>query len=185
MRFTLYPIALLISAVFLAATLATGWLLPASHHVLHWRCQTHHVACLMLGDVLMAVIQLSGDSLIQGGGCKAIGKFSYFFMKQIKYFVFLNGYIYAVEETFSPLVKISHLHSANVICYFYKIFFKFENILCIKLKNVFTLIYTEEENNTYRYIKFVWKWGFLPPPQKFYKSFLETFLFCFAHCLSH
>ncbi|XP_076302332.1 putative G-protein coupled receptor Mth-like 1 [Lasioglossum baleicum] len=70
-RFTLYPVGFIISAVFLAATLAAGWLLPASHHVLHWRCQTHHVTCLMLGDLLMAIIQLAGDSL-HGGSCKAI-----------------------------------------------------------------------------------------------------------------
>ncbi|KMQ96927.1 putative g-protein coupled receptor mth-like 1-like protein, partial [Lasius niger] len=70
-RFTLYPVGFIISAVFLAATLAAGWLLPASHHVLHWRCQTHHVACLMMGDILMAIIQLAGDSL-HGASCKAL-----------------------------------------------------------------------------------------------------------------
>ncbi|KAI4473863.1 hypothetical protein M0802_015909 [Mischocyttarus mexicanus] len=68
-RLTLYPVGFIISAVFLAATLAAGWLLPASHHVLHWRCQTHHVVCLMLGDILMAIIQLAGDSL-HGASCK-------------------------------------------------------------------------------------------------------------------
>lgn len=72
-RFTLYPVGFIISAVFLAATLAAGWLLPTSHHVLHWRCQTHHVACLMLGDILMAIIQLAGDSL-HDGSCKAVGE---------------------------------------------------------------------------------------------------------------
>jgi G protein-coupled receptor Mth (Methuselah protein) len=66
-------VGFIISAVFLAATLAAGWLLPASHHVLHWRCQTHHVACLMLGDILMAIIQLAGDSL-HGISCKAVGE---------------------------------------------------------------------------------------------------------------
>lgn len=72
-RFTLYPVGFIISVVFLAATLAAGWLLPASHHVLHWRCQTHHVTCLMLGDLLMAIIQLAGDSL-HGVSCKALGE---------------------------------------------------------------------------------------------------------------
>lgn len=62
-RFTLYPVGFIISAIFLAATLATGFLLPASHHVLHWRCQTYHVACLMVGDITMAAIQLAGNSL--------------------------------------------------------------------------------------------------------------------------
>ncbi|CAB0040872.1 unnamed protein product, partial [Trichogramma brassicae] len=70
-RFTLYPVGFIISAVFLAATLATSWLLPASHHVLHWRCQTHHVACLMLGDIAMAIIQLGGTSL-QGEFCRIL-----------------------------------------------------------------------------------------------------------------
>ncbi|XP_057657247.1 probable G-protein coupled receptor Mth-like 1 [Diorhabda carinulata] len=59
-RFTLYPIGLAISAIFLAATLAAGSLLPASHHVLHWRCQTNHVACLLVGDVLLCITHLSG-----------------------------------------------------------------------------------------------------------------------------
>lgn len=75
-RFILYPTGLLISSVFLAATLGAGWLLPASHHLLHWRCQTHHVACLMLGDICMAVIQLAGDSLLQRPEyCRAIGRY--------------------------------------------------------------------------------------------------------------
>lgn len=73
-RFTLYPLGFIVSAIFLAATLAAGWLLPASHHVLHWRCQTHHVACLMVGDLFMAIIQLAGDSL-EGELCKALGEF--------------------------------------------------------------------------------------------------------------
>ncbi|KOC70837.1 putative G-protein coupled receptor Mth-like 1 [Habropoda laboriosa] len=73
-RFTLYPVGFIISAVFLAATLAAGWLLPASHHVLHWRCQTHHVACLMLGDLLMAIIQLGHHTALHGGSCKALGE---------------------------------------------------------------------------------------------------------------
>ncbi|XP_078045443.1 adhesion G-protein coupled receptor methuselah-like 1 [Augochlora pura] len=70
-RFTLYPVGFIISAWFLAATLAAGCLLPVSHHVLHWRCQTHHVACLMLGDILMAIIQLAGVSPL-GGSCKVL-----------------------------------------------------------------------------------------------------------------
>lgn len=63
LRFTLYPIGLALSAVFLAATLVAGSLLPASHHVLHWRCQTNHVACLLLGDVLLCIVQLSADTM--------------------------------------------------------------------------------------------------------------------------
>ncbi|KAJ8917862.1 hypothetical protein NQ315_010775 [Exocentrus adspersus] len=71
-RFTIYPIGLALSAVFLAATLAAGSLLPASHHVLHWRCQTNHVVCLLVGDVLLCITHLSGR--IEYGPCFAIGE---------------------------------------------------------------------------------------------------------------
>jgi G protein-coupled receptor Mth (Methuselah protein) len=73
LRFTLYPAGLAISAFFLAATLATGCLLPKAHHALHWRCQTCHVACLLVGDVLLATVQLSGPAL-PPQACKIIGK---------------------------------------------------------------------------------------------------------------
>ncbi|KAK0074533.1 hypothetical protein PV325_008185, partial [Microctonus aethiopoides] len=69
--FMIYPVSIIISAIFLAITLATSCLLPASHHVLHWRCQTHYIVCLMLGDLLMAVIQLASGSLTSGI-CKPI-----------------------------------------------------------------------------------------------------------------
>lgn len=87
-RFTLYPVGFIISAVFLAATLAAGWLLPTSHHVLHWRCQTHHVACLMMGDILMAIIQLAGDSL-HGASCKALGESLslYLYYRLVNFFI--------------------------------------------------------------------------------------------------
>lgn len=94
-RFTLYPVGFIISAVFLAATLAAGWLLPTSHHVLHWRCQTHHVACLMLGDILMAIIQLAGDSL-HDGSCKALGE-------SPAYYCLVNVFIAAfLSRSFTP-----------------------------------------------------------------------------------
>lgn len=99
-RFTLYPVGFIISAVFLAATLAAGWLLPASHHVLHWRCQTHHVACLMLGDLLMAIIQLAGDSL-QGGSCKAVAIMAHFFF--LAAFFWLNTMCFNIWWTFRDL----------------------------------------------------------------------------------
>nr|CAD7567476.1 unnamed protein product [Timema californicum] len=60
LRFSLYPAGLLVSCVFLAATLAAGCLLPASHHAIHWRCQTCHVACLLAGYLLLAIVQLGG-----------------------------------------------------------------------------------------------------------------------------
>ncbi|KAH1000296.1 hypothetical protein HUJ04_000214 [Dendroctonus ponderosae] len=60
LKLTIYPIGLAVSAIFLAATLAAGSLLPSSHHVLHWRCQTNHVACLLVGDVLLCITQIAG-----------------------------------------------------------------------------------------------------------------------------
>ncbi|KAK2585323.1 hypothetical protein KPH14_010005 [Odynerus spinipes] len=99
-RLTLYPVGFIISAVFLAATLVAGWLLPASHHVLHWRCQTHHVACLMLGDLLMAIIQLAGDSL-HGGSCKALAIMAHFFF--LAAFFWLNTMCFNIWWTFRDL----------------------------------------------------------------------------------
>ncbi|RVE42280.1 hypothetical protein evm_013067 [Chilo suppressalis] len=61
LRHALYGAGLAVGAAFLAATLAAGFALPAAHHALHWRCQTHYVAALMLGDVLLAATQLAGD----------------------------------------------------------------------------------------------------------------------------
>ncbi|XP_076232667.1 adhesion G-protein coupled receptor methuselah-like 1 [Calliopsis andreniformis] len=99
-RFTLYPAGFIISVVFLAATLAAGLLLPASHHVLHWRCQTHHVACLMFGDLLMAIIQLAGDSL-EGGSCKVLAIMAHFFF--LAAFFWLNTMCFNIWWTFRDL----------------------------------------------------------------------------------
>lgn len=71
----LYSIGLLISVIFLLATLATGFILPSNHHVLHWRCQTFYVGCLLVGDLLLAINQIFGAD-ISGFPCFAIGKFA-------------------------------------------------------------------------------------------------------------
>lgn len=66
---------LLISVVFLIATLASGFLLPTNHHVLHWRCQTYYVSCLIVGDILLAIVQLSGNAIkVKSAECVSIGK---------------------------------------------------------------------------------------------------------------
>lgn len=72
-RFLIYSIALIISVIFLSLTLAIGFLLPSNHHVLHCRCQTYYVGCLLIGDGLLAINQLAG-SLITGIPCLVIGK---------------------------------------------------------------------------------------------------------------
>ncbi|XP_051159125.1 probable G-protein coupled receptor Mth-like 1 [Leptopilina boulardi] len=99
-RFTLYALGFIVSAIFLAATLAAGWLLPASHHVLHWRCQTHHVACLMVGDIFMAIIQLAGNSL-KGVLCKAFAIMAHFSF--LAAFFWLNTMCFNIWWTFRDL----------------------------------------------------------------------------------
>jgi G protein-coupled receptor Mth (Methuselah protein) len=78
-RLTLYPAGLAISAFFLAATLATGFLLPKAHHALHWRCQTCHVACLLVADVMLAVVQFAGRS-IPDNFCVIMGEIAQLFI---------------------------------------------------------------------------------------------------------
>ena len=75
-RLQIYAIGLLISVIFLVATLAAGYLVPSNHHVLHWRCQTHYVMCLLVGDFLLAVTQLAGNTIAQPT-CTIIGKCYY------------------------------------------------------------------------------------------------------------
>lgn len=73
LRHALYGAGLAVGALFLAATLAAGFALPAAHHALHWRCQTHYVAALMLGDALLAGTQLAGDA-VPPTLCRALGE---------------------------------------------------------------------------------------------------------------
>jgi len=75
-RLTLYPAGLAISAFFLAATLATSFLLPKAHHALHWRCQTCHVACLLIADIVLAAVQFSGRSIPEEA-CVTMGEHNF------------------------------------------------------------------------------------------------------------
>lgn len=72
-QYVLYSIGLLISVIFLSATLAAGFMMPSNHHVLHWRCQTYYIACLLVGDLLLAISQIFGKT-IRGAPCIGIGK---------------------------------------------------------------------------------------------------------------
>ncbi|CAD6219704.1 GSCOCG00011523001-RA-CDS [Cotesia congregata] len=111
-RFMMYSISFIISSIFLGATLATGWLLPTSHHVLHWKCQTHHVLSLMLGDILMAIIQLAGDSL-QGGTCKLLAILAHFFF--LAAFFWLNTMCFNIWWTFRDLRPASLEKSQEIL----------------------------------------------------------------------
>ncbi|KAI5695253.1 hypothetical protein M8J75_013327 [Diaphorina citri] len=57
-RFSIYPIGLAISIVFLILTLLSTLLLPCTYHVLHWRCQINYIICLLFADALLCISQL-------------------------------------------------------------------------------------------------------------------------------
>lgn len=84
-RFILFPIGLLISAVFLSATLAARCILPANHHILHWRCQTFYVTCLLIGDLLLAFTQLVGRN-VNGYACISVGTYSIWTIPRVSAF---------------------------------------------------------------------------------------------------
>ncbi|KFB39960.1 AGAP009453-PA-like protein [Anopheles sinensis] len=111
-RLVLYSAGLLISTIFLAATLATGLLVPSQHHVLHWRCQTHYVACLLVGDLLLAITQLSGNS-ITGPACTMIAIMMHFFF--LAAFFWLNTMCFNIWWTFRDLRPTS-LEKSQEVC---------------------------------------------------------------------
>lgn len=73
-RFVLYPLFQFLSIFFLSVTLVSSCMLPSSYHALHWKCQTHYVACLLVGQFLLAVAQLGGNPFRHGGLCVGIGE---------------------------------------------------------------------------------------------------------------
>ncbi|XP_037052450.1 probable G-protein coupled receptor Mth-like 1 isoform X2 [Bradysia coprophila] len=96
-RFVLYAIGLLISVIFLTATLVTGFLLPSNHHVLHWRCQTYYVACLLVGDLLLAITQIFGNTIV-GTACVSMAVGIHFFF--LAAFFWLNTMCFNIWWTF-------------------------------------------------------------------------------------
>ncbi|CAB3371785.1 Hypothetical predicted protein [Cloeon dipterum] len=106
-RLTLYPAGLAISAFFLAATLATGFLVPKAHHALHWRCQTCHVACLLVADLLLAFVQFSGRSITERSPetCTIMAVLMHFFF--LSAFFWLNAMCFNIWWTFRDLRPVS------------------------------------------------------------------------------
>ena len=96
-RFAIYSIGLLISVLFLFATLAVSFLLLSNHHVLHSRCQTNYVICLLIGDLLLAITQLSGSN-ISGSSCIVIAHLMHFFF--LATFFWLNVMCFNIWWTF-------------------------------------------------------------------------------------
>nr|XP_029719926.1 probable G-protein coupled receptor Mth-like 1 isoform X2 [Aedes albopictus] len=111
-RFALYAAGLLVSVIFLGATLATGYLVTSQHHVLHWRCQTHYVACLLIGDLFLAIVQLSGET-ITGPACTMIAIIVHFFF--LAAFFWLNTMCFNIWWTFRDLRPTS-LEKSQEIC---------------------------------------------------------------------
>lgn len=96
-RFAIYSIGLLISVLFLVATLLVGFLLLSNHHMLHWRCQTNYVICLLIGDLLLAITQISGTSL-HGPACIVFAHLMHFFF--LAAFFWLNAMCFNIWWTF-------------------------------------------------------------------------------------
>ncbi|XP_046389773.1 probable G-protein coupled receptor Mth-like 1 [Ischnura elegans] len=114
LRYKLYPIALIISVIFLAATLAAGCLLPKTHHALHWRCQTGHVASLLVAYILLAATQIAGTS-VKRGPCIALGVFMHYF--SLAAFFWLNTMCFNIWWTFRDLRPAS-LDKGQELCRF-------------------------------------------------------------------
>jgi G protein-coupled receptor Mth (Methuselah protein) len=96
-RLKIYPYGLLISVLFLIATLAIGYILKSNHHLLHFRTQTNYVICLLIGDLLLAITQLSGNS-ISGFACILIAHLMHFFF--LATFFWLNTMCFNIWWTF-------------------------------------------------------------------------------------
>lgn len=96
-RFAIYSIGLFISAGFLAATLIIGFLTPSNHHIMHWKCQTYYIACLLVGEILLAVTQLM-KSGTGGWGCFTMAVCMHFFF--LAAFFWLNTMCFNIWWTF-------------------------------------------------------------------------------------
>lgn len=91
-------VGIIISIVFLAATLVAGYMLPAVHHALHWRCQIYYVFCLLLGKILLAIEQLS-TALVPGtASCLLLAMGMQFFF--LSAFFWLNTMCFNIWWTF-------------------------------------------------------------------------------------
>lgn len=100
LRFTWFPAMLFLSVFFLAATLLASCLLPAAYHQLHWRCQTNYVASLMLGDLFLAITQVSGAALA-GPFCVVFAVLMHFLF--LAAFFWLNTMCFNIWWTFRDL----------------------------------------------------------------------------------
>ncbi|KAI8124291.1 putative G-protein coupled receptor Mth-like 1 [Lucilia cuprina] len=89
---------LVISVVFLAATLVASYLMPSVHHVLHWRCQIYYVFCLFIAELLFSWIQLSKTMVLHEGLCNLVASAMHFFF--LSAFFWLNTMCFNIWWTF-------------------------------------------------------------------------------------
>lgn len=82
-RFSIYPIGLAVSIVFLVLTLLSTLLLPCTYHVLHWRCQINYIFCLLFADGLLCITQLFTE-YISTTLCVLLGKCNNFCFIHLK-----------------------------------------------------------------------------------------------------
>lgn len=91
--------ALVISAIFLAATLAGYYLTPSVHHVLHWRCQLYYIMCLFIGYLLLAYEKLfRSEGALKTAGCLLLASSIHFFF--LSAFFWLNTMCFNIWWTF-------------------------------------------------------------------------------------
>lgn len=96
-RLTIYSIILFVSVVFLFATLIIGLLTPSNHHVMHWKCQTYYIICLLIGELLLASTQVLSKYLT-GTFCFSIAVLMHFSF--LAAFFWLNTMCFNIWWTF-------------------------------------------------------------------------------------
>ncbi|XP_044249734.1 probable G-protein coupled receptor Mth-like 1 [Drosophila takahashii] len=89
---------ILVSIVFLTATLVAGFLLPTAHHALHWRCQICYISCLLLGKILLAIEELSSSLQPGSAACHTLAILMQFFF--LAAFFWLNTMCFNIWWTF-------------------------------------------------------------------------------------
>ncbi|XP_017089745.1 probable G-protein coupled receptor Mth-like 1 [Drosophila bipectinata] len=89
---------ILVSIVFLAATLVAGFMLPAVHHALHWRCQICYIFCLLVGKVLLAIEEFSTGLEPGTAWCLMLAISMHFFF--LAAFFWLNTMCFNIWWTF-------------------------------------------------------------------------------------
>ncbi|XP_061387133.1 probable G-protein coupled receptor Mth-like 1, partial [Musca vetustissima] len=90
--------SLVISVIFLAATLVASYLMPSVHHVLHWRCQIYYVFCLFIAEFLYTFTLYFPFSIMDVAPCKLVASAMHFFF--LAAFFWLNTMCFNIWWTF-------------------------------------------------------------------------------------